>query len=486
MWFFRYHLLYSRWSCLAPSRSGLRWTAWLIISSLSAIAGAVPVATQQEQEDQSSSSQEYAELLTTEPQDPEAQWQTIEQQLRRNAEIYQPCMTRIAFASLCYKVDLNAEQLVSTDYAFDKYEQRLQKLHERHMDHVVPAILEYMQISQEEADAEDGLAGELVVAIGKTIERHRKRNNELLQALHKEVQAHLEEGQLKTYDSGLQAWRRSFMLNPGESDRRDANLGRHIDVFEAIEEVCQRYPALAGLLDSDIQPPANDDLARARRECQDFLEVCELELDTLIRRRFWKTWQRTLRLQRASAVSDQDAVERIRHQHLRDWLKIYRFNAKVAERLADSIEAYYGVKLASQWRDFYYAAYFPRLYEEESSDLLYHWFTQQTSIEDDLRQVGEAIYNEYLESMRALRFRTRSALINLVAHSDLNPRMLELNASNGNTPIQIIKLDEERDALNHRTTAQFRAILPEDKRAGLDAVILTLERAHSDRRRHRY
>lgn len=465
-------------SWFESSHSGLWSTAALIIASLSPWASAVAVDPPQTREDQSSSSPRYAELLPAEPQDSQPIIEEIEQQLRRNADIHQPYMIRTDFAALCHKLELNEAQLANVSSAFDEYEQRLQKLHEEHMDRVVPVILEYIRISQEEADGENGMAAELVVEAGKAIERQRKKNNELLQDLHRAVQVFLREDQLKAHASGLRAWRRSFMLNPGENDGRDADLGRHVDVFEVIEEACQRNPVLAGLLDCEVQPPANDglDLAQARRECQEFLEVFELELDTLIRRRFWKTWQRALRLQRASANGDQDAVEGIRRQHLRDWVKIYRFNAKVAERLADSIEASYGAKLTNEWRAYYYAAYFPRLYEEESSDVLYRWLVQQASIDDDQRQAVDAVYNEHVQSRRVLRFRTRSALIKLVAQFDLHPQMLELNARSGSTPAQITSLDEERDALNRRTSAQFRTILSEDERAAFDAVMARIER----------
>ncbi len=465
-------------SWFESSRSGWWSTAALIIASLSPCARAVAVDPPQTQQDQNSSSPLYAEVLPAEPQDSQPTLQKIEQQLRRNAKIHQPYMNRTDFAALCRKLALDEAQLANVSLAFDAYEQRLQKLHEDHMDRVVPVMLEYIRISQEEADGEIGMAGELVVAIGKSIERQRKKNNELLQDLHRAVQVFLREDQLKAHASALRAWRRSFMLNPGENDRRDVILGPHVDVFEVIEQACQREPVLAGLLAREAQPPANAglDLAQARRECQELLDAFELELDTLIRTRFWRTSQRVLRLQRASAIGDQDTVEGIRRQHLRDWVKIYRFNAKVAERLANSIEVSYGAKLTNEWRAYYYAAYFPRLYEEESSDVLYRWLAQQASIEDDQRQAVDAVYNEHTVSRRVLRFRTRSALIKLVAQFDLSPQMLEINARSGNTPAQITSLDEERDALNRRTIAQFRTILSEDERAAFDAVMARIER----------
>ena len=487
MWLFRGHRRPGS-SWFESSRWGWWWAAALTIACFAPWASAVAVGQPQTQEDNTSSSPHHAQLLPAEPQDSKPTIEEIERQLRRNSEIHQPYMSRTDFVELCRKLELNEAQASNLGSAFDEYEQRLQKLHEKHMDRVVPLMLEYIRISQEEADGENGMAGELAATAGKAIERQRKKNNEMLQDLHRTVQIFLTEDQLKTYASALRAWRRSFMLNPGENDRRDANLGRHVDVFEVIERACQREPVLAGLLAREPQPPATDglDLAQARRECQEFLEVFELELDTLIRRRFWRTWQRALRLQRASAIGDQDAVQGIRRQHLRDWVKIYRFNAKVAERLADSIEASYDVKMGNQWRDYYYAVYFPRLYEEESSDVLYGWLAQQASMQDDQRQPVDAVYNEHVQSRRVLRFRTQSALIKLVAQFDLNPQMLDLNARSGSTPAQITRLDEERDALNRRTIAQFRAILSEDQRAAFDAVMARIEGAGADRRRPNY
>jgi len=64
--------------------------------------------------------------------------------------------------------------------------------------------------------------------------------------------------------------------------------------------------------------------------------------------------------------------------------------------------------------------------------------------------------------------------------------MFELVARSGSTPAQITSLDEERDALNRRTSAQFRAILAQDQRAAFDAVVVRIERAGADRRRPKY
>lgn len=487
MWFLWGHRR-TRLSCLESTRWGLWLTAALIIACLAPWASAVTVEPPQTRENQSSSSPRYAELLPAEPRDSPSTDRQIEHQFRRNSEILEPYMSRSDFAVLCQELALNEAQLANVSSAFDEYEQRLQKLGEKLWDRVMPLLLEYARISQEEADGESRVAGELGAKAGKAIERQRKKNDGLLQDLHRAVQVFLREDQLKAHASGLRAWRRSFMLNPGENVRRDVILGPHVDVFEVIEETCQHESVLAGLLAREAQSLADADLhlAEARRECQELLDAFELELDTLIRTRFWRTSQRALRLQRASAIGDQHAVEGIRRQHLRDWVKIYRFNAKVAERLADSIEASYGAKLANQWRNCYYTAYFPRLYEEESSDLLYHWLTQQDSIEDDQRQAVDVVYNEHVQSRRGLRFRTRSALIKLVAQFDLSPQMFELVARSGSTPAQITSLDEERDALNQRTSARFRAILSEDARAAFDAVMARIERASENGRRHNF
>lgn len=271
------------------------------------------------------------------------------------------------------------------------------------------------------------------------------------------------------------------MLNPGENGGFGRNLVYHVDLFEVIDQACQDEPALLTLLDRQAEDPSHPALAEARRKCLELLETFELELDALIQRRFRRTWDRSLTSMQAWADGDDQAAQRTRRKHRRDWMKVYRANTHTAETLALIIQESCGDQFANAWREYYYEAYYPALYRPKSTDLLYEWLTIESGLSAELQPAIEAIYAQYLESRRALRARTRSMLLGLTKELNLSsPVMIAVYEVRGTLPPKKAQLDQQRRTLSEQTNLQFRNILSGEQQAAFDQALQRFQRRGFD------
>ena len=463
------------------SRSGLWSIAALVIASLAPWASAVAVDPPPTQEDQSSSSPRYAELLPAEPQDSQPTLEEIEQQLRRNTEIIQPHMSRRDFVALCRRLELDESQTACADEAFDRYDHEVQQIHQEQLDRIVPLALQYFQALQEGGEELARVqAGAAMMATAKIGERYQAQIRQGLDAFLEQLQTCFSESQLEAYPGALRAWRRSVMLNPHATDSC-YSLGYHVDIFEVIETACQEEPGLGAILDCGAEPPSDPALAEARRKCLELLDAFELELDRLIQRRFWRRWDSFFASMQAWGDDDEDAAQRTRRHDRRDWMKVYKLNTNAAESLGLIIQDASGMALADAWRDRYYAAYSPAMHRPKSTDLLYEWLINEVDFAAEQQAAIEAIYAQYLESRRSLRARTRSMLLRLTEELNLSsPVMIAVYEVRGTLPPKKAQLDQQRRTLREHTNLRFRNILSGDQQAAFDQALQRLHRRGFD------
>lgn len=456
------------------TRAVQRWMVGLIVSLSpwgSAVAGAP-----QSQDDQASTSPAYAELVTVEPK------RTTAQDLWRNTgtgEVIRPYLSREDFVALCERLELDQAQLAYADLRFGAYQKRVEQIKEQLLGEIVAPVMEYIQAVEAGKDLSRDRMSETFRFLGRTVKKYQPRSKRLFNALFEDLQGYLSETQQEAYPKAIRAWRRSVMLNSEGGNGTGYDLSLHVDLFDVVDQACRAESALRTLLDRQAEPPSDSTLAEARRQCLELLDTFELALDSLIQRRFSRAWDRFFRSAQAWADGDEEAAQRTSRDDRRGWMKVYRANTRAAETLASIIEESSGPQLAHTWRDRYYTAYYPVLYGQKSTDLVYKWLLNQPDIGDEQQAAVEAIYAQYIESRRALRVHARSMLLRLAKELNLSSpgRIAAYTATTGKVPPRKAQLDEQRRSLSRRTNLQFRGPLADKQRLEFDQAMAKLRRS---------
>lgn len=455
------------------------WGMVVLIVCWLPVATSLAVQRPQTREDHSSSPPNYAELLPPEPHNSQLAIEEMEQEFRQNSDdIIEVRMRREDFVALCQRLQLDEAQSACANDAFGRYDQQVQQIHHELLDRMMPLAREYIRAYVEGGEElARERAGDAMVAAGETTLHYRVRIKQRLDALLVELQTGLSEPQLEAYPAAIRAWRRSVMLNPQASDSGH-NLAYHVDLFEVIETACQEEPGLQPLLDRQAEPPSDPTFAEARLQCLELLDVFEIEFDTLIQRRFWRTRELFLESAQAWVEGDEEIAQRTRRKHRRDWMRVYRANTNAAETLALIIQESSGADLAEVWRERYYTAYCPAMYRPKSTDLLYEWLLKEVNLAAEQQAAFEAIYGQYLDTRRQLRAATRSLLLRLTEELNLgSPAMIAAYEYDGKLPPKKAQLDQQRRALSEETNLQFRNILSGDQEAAFDQALEQIRKA---------